>query len=77
MSILTHKPNQKILSLDCSPDNASNTAAIHLNQLNLITSSAKSALTHGPKLGCPVSRQLLLFILPSISNIKICSIILF
>lgn len=55
MSILRDKPNKKLLSLDNSPDNASNTAAIHLNRLNIISSSAKAALAHGPKLGCPVS----------------------
>ncbi|XP_050420605.1 ribosome-releasing factor 2, mitochondrial [Adelges cooleyi] len=54
MSILKAEPNKKLLSLDNSPDNASNTAAIHLNKLNIITSSVKAALTHGPKLGCPV-----------------------
>jgi len=55
MSILKHETNKKMLSLDQSPDNASNTAAIYLNRLNIITSSAKAALAHGPKLGCPVS----------------------
>lgn len=55
MSILRDKPDKKLLSLDCSPDNASNTAAIHLNRLNVITSSVRDALAHGPKLGCPVS----------------------
>ncbi|XP_060834486.1 ribosome-releasing factor 2, mitochondrial [Rhopalosiphum padi] len=54
MSILKHETNKKMLSLDQSPDNASNTAAIYLNRLNIITSSAKAALAHGPKLGCPV-----------------------
>jgi len=55
MSILREKPNKKLLLLDHSPDNAANTAAIYLNRLNIITSSAKAALVHGPKLGCPVS----------------------
>jgi len=54
MSILRDKPNKQLLSLDNSPDNASNTAAIPLNRINIITSSAKAALAHGPKLGCPV-----------------------
>lgn len=55
MSILKHETNKKLLSLDQSPDNASNTAAIYLNRLNIITSSVKASLAHGPKLGCPVS----------------------
>ncbi|XP_050543256.1 ribosome-releasing factor 2, mitochondrial [Daktulosphaira vitifoliae] len=55
MSLLEAEPNKKLISLDNSPDNASNTSAIHLNKLNVITSSAKAALTHGPKLGCPVN----------------------
>lgn len=55
MSILKDNSNTKLLSLDQNPDNASNTAAIYLNRLNIITSSIKSALAHGPKLGCPVS----------------------
>lgn len=55
MSILKAKPNKKLLSLDQSQDNASNTAAIHLNRLNVISSSVKASLSHGPKLGCPVS----------------------
>lgn len=55
MSVLKPKPNKKLLSLDNSPENASNTAAIYLNRLNVITSSVKAALAHGPKLGCPVS----------------------
>lgn len=59
MSILKDKPNKKLLSLDTSPDNASNTASIHLNKLNIITSSAKAALAHGPKFGCPVSIKIL------------------
>ncbi|XP_025415341.1 ribosome-releasing factor 2, mitochondrial isoform X2 [Sipha flava] len=54
MSIFKDKSNKKLLSLDTSPDNASNTASIHLNKLNIITSSAKAALAHGPKFGCPV-----------------------
>lgn len=55
MSVLRDKPNKQLLSLDNSPDNASNTATIPLNRINIITSSAKAALAHGPKLGCPVS----------------------
>ncbi|VVC44884.1 Hypothetical protein CINCED_3A021395 [Cinara cedri] len=55
MSILNDTPDKKLLSLDCSPDNASNTAAIQLNRLSIITSTVKDALAHGPKLGCPVS----------------------
>lgn len=55
MSILKDSQNKKILSLDSSPDNASNTASIYLSKLNIITSSAKAALAHGPKFGCPVS----------------------
>lgn len=54
MSILRQESNKKLLSLDQSQDNASNTAAIYLNRLNIITSSAKASLAHGPKLGCPV-----------------------
>lgn len=57
MSILKAKPNKKLLSLDQSQDNAANTAAIHLSRLNVITSSVKASLSHGPKLGCPVSSQ--------------------
>lgn len=57
MSILKAKPNKKLLSLDQSQDNAANTAAIHLNRLNIITSTVKASLSHGPKLGCPVSSQ--------------------
>lgn len=59
MSILTDMSDKKLLSLDCSPDNASNTASIHLHRLNVITSSVKDALTHGPKFGCPVSYQIM------------------
>lgn len=62
MSILKDKPNKKLLSLDHSQDNASNTAAIHLNRLNVITSSVKAALAHGPKLGCPVSTQIICYV---------------
>lgn len=61
MSILKDDPKKKILSLDQSPENASNTAAIYLNRLNIITSSLKAALAHGPKLGCPVSSDIFLF----------------
>jgi len=57
MSILKQKTNKKLLSLDHSPDNASNTAAIYLSRLNIISSSAKASLAHGPKLGCPVSKK--------------------
>lgn len=59
MSILKHKANKKLLSLDHSPDNASNTAAIYSNRLNIISSSVQAALAHGPKLGCPVSNQVI------------------
>jgi len=55
MSILKHTTNKKLISLDQSPDNASNTAAIYLSQLNIITSTVNASLAHGPKLGCPVS----------------------
>lgn len=59
MSILKDKSDKKLLSLDHSPDNASNTAAIQLNRINIITSSLKAALAHGPKLGCPVSIKII------------------
>lgn len=62
MSILKDNPKKKLLSLDQSPEYASNTAAIHLNRLNIVTSSVKAALAHGPKLGCPVSSTNFFFI---------------
>lgn len=63
MSVLKNDPNKKLLTLDQSPDNASNTSAIYLNRVNIIESSAKAALTHGPKLGCPVSTQINLLVI--------------
>lgn len=61
MSLLKDKVNKKLLSLDHSPDNAANTAAIYLNRLNIITSSTKAAIVHGPKLGCPVRNLIMYF----------------
>jgi elongation factor G len=45
---------QEVLILDQSPDNAANTAAISFRQLHAVKLGVESALTHGPKLSCPM-----------------------
>nr|CAD7588309.1 unnamed protein product [Timema genevievae] len=53
-SLNNYDTHQDILILDRTPENASNTAAIHPKFLQALRRGVESSLSHGVKLGCPV-----------------------
>ncbi|KAK0088909.1 hypothetical protein PV325_010230 [Microctonus aethiopoides] len=54
MSLISNYTEANELLFDKSKESASNIAAIHPKVLSAVKLGVKSALSHGPKLGCPV-----------------------
>jgi elongation factor G len=55
LSVIPNESEEReLLLLDRSPDNAANIAAISLKHLHAVKLGVESAMTHGPKLSCPL-----------------------
>lgn len=54
LSILPNHQDKEILQLDRSHDSAANIASIHPRVMSAVKQGVRSALSHGPKLSCPV-----------------------